>query len=782
MTRARRTPSAPFGPVHAPLPHDSAVRHVTGEAVYVDDLPEPKNLLHAYLRLSERAHARIVALDLQEVLTAPGVAAVMTARELPAANDVGPVFPGDRLFADGEVHYFGQSLFAVAAESREAARAAAKLARVEYEDLPAVLTVEEALAHEDYVLPTEVMKRGDARHALGRAPHRLKGRLKMGGQEHFYLEGQVAMAVPREGGEMLVYSSTQSPTEVQHLVAKVLGVPEAAVVIEVRRLGGGFGGKETQAAPIACVAAVLSARTGRPVKLRLDRDDDMLFTGKRHDFLVEYDVGFDDEGRIRALDLVLASRCGISPDLSGAVNDRAMVHVDNAYYLPHVTVTSHRCRTDTVSNTAFRGFGGPQGMMAIEAVVDEIARHLGRDPLQVRKNNLYGGRGRDTTPYGQKVEEDLPGLLSELERTSEYAARRAEIARYNAESPYLKRGIALTPVKFGISFNTTPMNQAGALVLMYTDGSIHLNHGGTEMGQGLFIKVAQVVAAEFGVALDRISISATRTDKVPNTSPTAASSGSDLNGKAAQAAARTVKARLALAAAEELGGRAVDAVFQGGRVRIGKKSLALAEVARLAHSKRLPLSAAGFYKTPKIFWDAKRYRGRPFLYFACGAAVSEVEVDTLTGEYRLRRVDILHDCGDSLNPAVDRGQVEGGFVQGMGWLTTEELFWDEKGELKTHAPSTYKIPTSSDVPQDFRVTLLHHRNREPTVYRSKAVGEPPLMLAISVFHALRDAVASVGEYRLSPRLDAPATPERVLFAVEELRARLPLPELRERTA
>jgi xanthine dehydrogenase large subunit len=771
--------------VHAPLAHDSAVRHVTGEAVYVDDLPEPRDLLHAYVRLSDRAHARIARLDASPTAAARGVAAVMTARDLPAANDIGPVHPGDPVFADGVVKYWGQSLFAVAAETVELARKAAQLAVVEYEDLPAILTVEEALERRSFVLPTEVMRRGDAAAGLARAERRLRGRLAIGGQDHLYLEGQVAMAVPREGGEMLVYSSTQAPTEVQHLVAKVLGVPDAAVVTEVRRLGGAFGGKETQAALIACVAALLSWRTGRPVKLRLDRDDDMVLTGKRHDFIADYDVGFDGDGRIRALDLVLASRCGISPDLSGAVNDRAMMHADNCYHLPHVTITSHRCKTNTVSNTAFRGFGGPQGMMAIEHVVDEIARHLGRDPLEVRKRNLYGGKGgkgRNLTPYGMKVEDDLSGLVAELERSADYAARREAIARFNAQSPWLKRGIALTPVKFGISFTTASMNQAGALVHVYTDGSVLLNHGGTEMGQGLFVKVAQVVADELGLGVDRIGIAATRTDKVPNTSPTAASSSSDLNGKAAQAAARAIKRRLARCAAEHLGGRPEDVVFAAGEVRLGKRSLAFAEAARLAHQGRVSLSATGFYRTPKIHWDRKRNRGRPFLYFACGAAVSEVEIDTLTGEYRVRRVDVLHECGDSLNPAVDRGQVEGGFVQGMGWLTTEELWWDEAGRLRTHAPSTYKIPTCSDVPEDFRVTLVHARNREPTVHRSKAVGEPPLMLAISVFHALRDAIAAAGEHRSSPRLDAPATPERVLLALEELRARAGREDAAEATA
>jgi xanthine dehydrogenase large subunit len=760
--------------VHAPVPHDSAEKHVSGEALYIDDLSEPRDLLHAFIRLSERAHARLKTLDVAAVRAMPGVAAVMTARDLPASNDIGPVLPGDPVFADGLVEYQGQSLFAVAADSIERARYAAMQAVVEYEDLPAILTVAAALEQQSFVLPTKILRRGKPAEALARARHRLKGSLKIGGQDHFYLEGQIAMAVPREGGEMLVLSSTQHPSEVQHLVAKVLGLPDAAVTTEVRRMGGGFGGKETQAALIASVAALLAWRSGRPVKLRLDRDDDMMLTGKRHDFVAAYDVGFDGAGRISGLELMLASRCGMSPDLSGAVNDRAMLHADNGYYLPNVAITSHRCKTHTVSNTAFRGFGGPQGMMAIEYVIDEIARALGRDPLEVRKANLYGIGERNVTPYGMKVEDNvLPALIARLEKTADYALRRDEIRRFNSTSPWLKRGLALTPVKFGIAFTALSMNQAGALVHVYTDGSVHLNHGGTEMGQGLFIKVAQIVAEVLGVAIDRIKITATTTEKVPNTSPTAASSGSDLNGKAAEAAARTIRQRLARCAAGLLGGRPQQAVFAENQVRIGKRSIAFDILVKAAHRERVSLSAAGFYRTPKIHYDAARQRGRPFYYFAYGAAVAEVEIDTLTGEYRLRRADILHDCGASLNPAVDLGQIEGGFVQGMGWLTSEELCWDAAGRLTTHAPSTYKIPTASDVPPDFRVELLRNaRNRESSIFRSKAVGEPPLMLAISVFHALKDAIASVGAYQLSPRLDAPATPERVLLAIEELRARL----------
>jgi xanthine dehydrogenase large subunit len=743
----RARDEAPAPAVHAPLPHDSAVRHATGAARYVDDLPEPRDLLHAYVRLSDRAHARLTRLDLAAVAAAPGVAVVASAEDLSVdANDIGPVLPGDKVFAERVVEYAGQSLFAVAADTLDHAREAAARATVEYEDLPAILTVEAALAQGSFVLPTQVLRRGTSAQALARAPHRLSGRLAMGGQEHFYLEGQVALAEPREGGTILVHASTQHPSEVQHLVAQVLGVAASAV----------------------------------SVKLRLDRDDDMIFTGKRHDFVAEYDVGFDGAGRIRGLDLVLASRCGCTPDLSGAINDRAMLHADNCYFLEDVTITSHRCKTNTVSNTAFRGFGGPQGMMAIEQVVDEIARALGKDPLEVRRENFYGRGERDTTPYEMKVEDNLlPELVDELERSAGYAERRREIARFNAASAWQKRGLALTPVKFGISFTATEMNQAGALVHVYTDGSVHLNHGGTEMGQGLFIKVAQIVADELGVPVERVQITATTTDKVPNTSPTAASSGTDLNGKAARAAARKIRKRLARCAAKRLGCEPGDVAFEGGAARAGDRALPFADLARLAHRDQVSLSATGYYRTPRLHWDKEKLRGRPFFYFAWGAAVSEVQIDTLTGEYKVRRVDVLHDCGSSVNPAIDLGQVEGGFVQGMGWLTTEELWWDEAGRLGTHAPSTYKIPTCGDVPEEFHVTLLHARNGERTIHRSKAVGEPPLMLGISVFHALKDAVAAVGEHRLSPHLDAPATPERVLLAVEELRARLAEAPLRE---
>ncbi len=756
--------------VHRPVAHDSAERHVRGTARYVDDMPEPRDLLHAAIGWSTRAHARVLKLDLGPVAAAPGVVAVMAARDLPASNDIGPVLPGDPVFADGLVEYHGQSVFAVAAESVGAARRAARLAAIEYQDLPAALTIDEALASESYVLPTKVLKRGDAAAALAQARHRLNGRFAVGGQDHFYLEGQVAMAVPGEGGDMLVLSSTQHPTEVQHLVAKVLGLPDHAVTTEVRRMGGGFGGKETQAAIVACVAALLAQKTGRPVKLRLDRDDDMILTGKRHDFRIDYDVGFAEDGRIEGVEFTLASRCGMSPDLSSSINDRAMFHADNAYFLEHVTIVSHRCKTHTVSNTAFRGFGGPQGMMAIEYVLDEIARHLGLDPLAVRKRNLYGLGTRNVTPYGMVVEDNiLPDLIARLEATSDYAGRRLGIEAFNRASPYLKKGLALTPVKFGISFTAKHLNQAGALVHVYTDGSIQLNHGGTEMGQGLFVKVAQVVAEVLGVPLDRIKLMATSTAKVPNTSPTAASSGADLNGKAAEAAARTIRDRLAAVAAAKFGVTPDEIMFRDGQVSAGGQSLGFPELVKAAYFQRVQLSATGFYETPRLDWDEQTHQGRPFFYFAYGAAVTEVAIDVLTGESKVLRVDILHDCGRSLNPAIDLGQVEGGYVQGMGWLTTEELAWDAAGRLTTHAPSTYKIPACADVPRDFRVALYQADNREDAIYRSKAVGEPPLMLGISAFHALKDAVAAAVGPGVQPRFDAPATPERVLLAIEPVR-------------
>ena len=763
--------SAPHA-VGRSLPHDSAHLHVSGEATYADDIAETHGTLHAAFGLSARAHARIVAMDLSAVRAAPGVVAVITARDVPGRNNYGAVAHDDPILAEGEVQYIGQPLFLVAASTHELARKAARLARVDYDDLPAILTIEDALAAGAFVLPPVTLERGDWRSALHDATHRLTGHLRIGAQEQFYLEGQIAFAIPGEDGQMLVHSSTQHPSEVQHMVAEALGVALNRVRVECRRMGGAFGGKETQPALFAAAAAVMARRTGCPVKLRPDRDDDFLITGKRHDFLVEYEAGFEDTGRILALDIMLASRCGYSVDLSGPVNDRAVMHVDNCYFLENLRVVSHRCRTHTQSATAFRGFGGPQGMLAVENVIDDIARHLKRDPLAVREANFYVPGSRDLAPYGMQVEDFIADeLVARLAKDAGYAARRAQIRDWNRRSGTLKRGIALIPVKFGISFTATHLNQAGALVHVYTDGSVLVNHGGTEMGQGLYTKVAQVVAEELGVEIGTVRASAADTSKVPNTSATAASSGSDINGKAAQSAAIEIRNRLARVAGEHFGVPPETVTFAAGQVVAGARSIAFAELVRMAYMARVQLWADGFYRTPKISYDPKTLRGRPFYYFSYGAAISEVAIDTLTGECRLLQVDILHDTGRSINPAIDLGQIEGGFIQGMGWLTSEELVWDGTGRLRTHSPSTYKIPTASDVPARFNVRLWQRENREDSVFRSKAVGEPPLMLAMSVLHALRDAVAAVADDRLIPRLDAPATAQAILFAIEDLRAR-----------
>ncbi|PZQ63973.1 MAG: xanthine dehydrogenase molybdopterin binding subunit [Phenylobacterium zucineum] len=755
--------------LHAPIGHDSAPRHVSGEAIYIDDIPEPPGLLHLAVGQSARAHARVTRLDLSAVRAAPGVVAVLTPEDIPGKNDISPFAGDDPMFAEGIVSFVGQPLFAVAADSLPKARAAAALAVVEYADLPPAVTIADARAADMHLEPTQVMKLGEARAAIAAAPHRVSGTLAIGGQEHFYLEGQVALVIPGEGGDLHVWTSTQHPTETQHVIARCLGCPDNAITVEVRRMGGGFGGKETQSVQWAAIAALTALKTRRPAKFRLDRDDDMVMTGKRHDFEIDWTLGFDDAGKLHGAAFEFAARCGHSTDLSRAINDRAMFHADNAYALQTAEIVSHRLRTHTVSNTAFRGFGGPQGMMGIERALDAAALQLGLDPLDVRLANLYGVAG-DLTPYGQTVTDSVAReIMTELAQACDYRARRAAVRAANAGEGHLKRGIALTPVKFGISFTTSHLNQAGALVHLYTDGSIHLNHGGTEMGQGLYLKVAQVAADAFQVGLDRVKISSTRTDKVPNTSATAASSGSDLNGMAALAACETIKARLAEFARESFG---AEPVYTPDGVVLGERLMSLREFAQSAYLARVSLSATGFYKTPDIHYDREAHKGRPFYYYAYGAACSEVVIDTLTGESRVVRVDILHDVGRSLNPAIDLGQIEGGFIQGMGWLTTEELVFDDAGRLRTHAPSTYKIPTAGDRPDAFDVRIWEPgENREPTIHRSKAVGEPPFMLAISVLSALTDAVAGVGDYRVMPDLDAPATPERILAAVNDVRRR-----------
>lgn len=751
--------------------HESADKHVSGEAVYVDDRLEFPNQLHVYARQSDRAHARIVRIDTSPCYEIPGVAIAITKDDVPGQLDIGPVVAGDPLLADGKVEYVGQVVLAVAADSLETARKAAMAAIVEYEDLEPVLDVVDAYRKKHFVLASHTHRIGDSASKLASAPRRLQGTLHIGGQEHFYLETQISSVMPTEDGGMLVYTSTQNPTEVQKLVAEVLGVPMNKIVIDMRRMGGGFGGKETQAAGPACLCAVIAHLTGRPTKMRLPRMEDMSMTGKRHPFYVEYDVGFDDDGLLHGIEMDLAGNCGYSPDLSGSIVDRAMFHSDNAYFLGNATINGHRCKTNTASNTAYRGFGGPQGMVAIEEVMDAVARSLGKDPLEVRKTNYYGKTERNVTHYHQTVEHNvIHEMTAELEESAEYAKRRREIIEFNLKSPVLKKGLAMTPVKFGISFTATFLNQAGALIHIYTDGSIHLNHGGTEMGQGLNTKVAQVVAEVFQVDIERIQITATNTDKVPNTSPTAASSGTDLNGMAAKNAAETIKQRLVDFLVREYKATPEDIEFRNGQVRVRDHFLSFEEVIQKAYFGQVSLSSTGFYRTPKIFYDRDQARGRPFYYYAYGVACVEVLVDTLTGEYRMLRGDILHDVGDSLNPAIDIGQVEGAFVQGMGWLTMEELVWNAKGKLMTNGPASYKIPAIADMPIDLRVKLVENRkNPEDTVFHSKAVGEPPFMLGIAAWCALKDAVASLADYKVQPQIDAPATPERVLWGVEQMR-------------
>ncbi len=778
--------------VAKPLPHDAAALHVSGAARYVDDIPRPADTLHLAFGTSTVAHGRITSMDLSAAASAPGVVAVLTAGDLPFANDVSPSPSPEPLLAEETVHFIGQPVFLVIAKSHLEARKAARLGVITYEELPALLTIDEALAADSrFEEGPRIYEAGDAKTAITNAPQRVEGQIEIGGQEHFYLEAQAALAFPQEGGDMVVHSSSQHPTEIQHKVADALGLPMNAVRCEVRRMGGGFGGKESQGNALAVSCAVAARLTGRPCMMRYDRDDDFVITGKRHDFRIAYKAGFDDTGKLLGVEFLQLVRCGWSMDLSLPVADRAILHADNAYFIPNLRVESHRLKTNTQSATAFRGFGGPQGMVGIERVLDHVSHAVGRDPAEVRRLNYYaapapegpgtgkrfggahspqaGEIGPQKTHYGQPVEDFILHEMTErLIETSDYSRRKAAVSAWNAENPILRKGLSLTPVKFGISFTLTHLNQAGALVHVYQDGSIHMNHGGTEMGQGLFQKVAQVAAARFGVTLDRVKITATDTGKVPNTSATAASSGSDLNGMAVKAACDTIRERLAVFVAERTQADPETVRFEDGHVLVGAERLPFEAVVQDAYMARISLSSTGFYKTPKLEWDRIRGHGRPFFYFAYGVAATEVVIDTLTGENRILRADILHDCGTSLNPALDIGQIEGGYVQGAGWLTTEELVWDGKGQLRTHAPSTYKIPACSDRPDVFNVALWDAENREDTIYRSKAVGEPPLMLGISALLALSDAVSSCGPGY--PDLDAPATPERVLMAVRRVRA------------
>ncbi len=766
-------PISEEGRLHTSAKHDSAAKQVAGRADYVDDLPEPEGMLHAYLGLSTKAHAEIASIDLEAVRKFPGVVGILTADDIPGENDISSVHKHDEpVLATTHVVYHGQPIFCVLGTTRDVARRAARLAKIEYRPLPHVTDIDASIAAGG-TLVTEPMKleRGDVAAGMAQAEHRLKGKTVIGGQEHFYLESQIAMAIPGEDNEILLHCSTQHPTEIQVMVGQVLGIPHAAITVNMRRMGGGFGGKETQGNLFAAVAALAARKTGRAVKIRPDRDDDFMITGKRHDFMVEYEVGYNSDGRIQAVDATFAARSGYSADLSGPVTDRALFHGDNAYWYPAVRFVSKPLFTNTVSNTAFRGFGGPQGIIGAERWIEEIAYALGKDPLEIRKVNFYGTDSNNITPYHQTVEDNvIHRIVEDLEQSSDYQNRRQAVLAFNRNNTILKKGIALTPVKFGISFTATWHNQAGALVHVYRDGSIHLSHGGTEMGQGLHIKVAQVLADAFHVPLGHVHITATNTGKVPNTSATAASSGTDLNAMAAYDAARQIRERMEAHAAKIYEVEPKDVHWDYGGIRAGQQFVPFAELATSCWMNRVQLSAAGFYKTPKIHWDRASGRGHPFYYFAYGAAASEVTIDTLTGEYQVDRADVLEDVGRSLNPAIDIGQVEGGFIQGVGWLTTEELVWDANGVLRTHAPSTYKIPLASDVPPIFNVRLAEWSvNKEPAIGRSKAVGEPPLVLGYSVVEALSMAVASVADYKLPPRLDMPVTPERVLMGVERMR-------------
>lgn len=765
------------------IPHESAVLHVTGRAVYIDDIPVDDRLLTGRVVYSPHAHARITSVDVARALQTPGVHAILVARDIPGHNEMGAVVKDEPCLADREVMCVGQAVALIAAETEEQAIAAERLIDVVYEPLEPILDIETAMRNGSRMGPSRTIRCGSPEEAMEKAPHVIRGEFRSGAQEHWYLESQACLCIPGEGDEMNVYSSTQHPSEVQATIADVLGIPRHAVVVEVRRMGGAFGGKETQAAHTACWSALLSHATKRPVKIRLFRDDDMKITGKRHRFLSTYEIGFDDDGTILAATIGLNSDGGCTTDLSFAIMERGMLHVDNAYYIPNLSVTGTVWKTNLPSNTAFRGFGGPQGMAVIENAIDRIARQTGKDAADVRARNYYGTEERNRTHYGQTVALNrLPALHEQLLASSDYHERRAAVAAYNQENDFVKRGLALSPVKFGISFTTTFLNQAGALINIYTDGTILVNHGGTEMGQGLHTKIQQIAAMEFGVPLSRIKVTATSTDKVPNTPATAASAGTDLNGMAVRDAAGTLKGRIAEAIARIFSERlqsdptspaairfANDAISDGDHP---ERSMPFAEAMPLMQQRQVSLSATGFYRTPEIGWDKMAGQGRPFFYFAFGMAVTEVELDVLTGHHSIPRVDILHDVGDSINPGIDIGQVEGGYVQGLGWVTTEEVKWDARGNLMTHSPDTYKIPSVQDIPRDFRVHLLQGVPNPDTIHKSKAVAEPPLMLGLSAWLAIKDAISAVANHRLEPQLSIPATNEEILLAIEEMLDRL----------
>ena len=754
-------------------PHESAAKHVSGYANYIDDIVEPEGTLYGAIGYSKKAHAIIKKLDLREVWKSEGVVSVVTSADIPGRNDVGAVYDGDPIFPK-KVEYFGQPLFAVAATSTELARKAVQKAKITYKNLKPVIDIKEALRKKLYVLKGRKIKRGDPSKKISKAKNYLKNSFTLGSQEHFYLEGQIAFVIPQEDNDFKIFSSTQHPSETQQIIAKMLNQKNNTINVEVRRIGGGFGGKETQSFIFAAICTLLSKKTKLPVKLKMDRDDDILITGKRHDFYADYEVGFNNKGVIEGVKIKLASRCGISPDLSGAINSRALLHIDNAYYLSDVSVENYLCKTNTSSSTAFRGFGGNQGMMVIENIIDNVASFLRRDPAEIRKINFYQKNRKNITHYGMKIEDNVINeIFSKLIKSSNYKNRRLNIKKFNVKNKYLKKGLAITPVKFGISFTTRHLNQAGALVhIYYADGSVHVSTGAVEMGQGTYTKIAQLVANEFGLPFNKIKVSSTRTDKVPNTSASAASSTTDLNGAAAINAVNKIKENLALFVKRKYKVKSDKPVYRNGMVKFRGKTFLFNSLVKEAYLNRISLSSSGFYSTPKIHFNNKAFLGRPFLYFCYGAAVSEVLVDTLTGENKILRVNILHDHGRAINPAIEKGQIEGGFVQGAGWLTIEEVNWKSNGELTTHSPSTYKIPAVNDMPEKFNVEIYKNLNKENVVNKSKTTGEPPLMLAMSVFFAIKDAIASVRNYTKIPKLNSPATPEAILLSIKDLTNKL----------
>ncbi|MCF8371465.1 MAG: xanthine dehydrogenase molybdopterin binding subunit [Bacteroidales bacterium] len=759
--------------------HESGLLHVTGKAVYIDDMPELPGLLHGFVFTSSVASGRIFSFNIEKAKAVPGIEAILCYRDIPGENQMGPVIHDEPALAEETLECIGQAIFLIAATSENTGREALRLIEIEIEESPAILTIDDAISARNLLQPPRKIECGSVEKGLAEAENYLEGKFETGAQEHWYLETQVAMAIPGEGQEMKVFASTQHPSETQALVAEVLDIPKNQVEVEIRRMGGAFGGKETQANHVSVWAALLANATGKPVKLRLSRDEDQIMTGKRHPFLINYKVAFTGKGKIAALDVELNANAGYATDLSMAILERAMFHATNAYYIPNVRIVGKAWKTNQMSNTAFRGFGGPQGIAAIENIIDRISRKLGKDPAEIRYLNFFGMKERNITPYQQKVKNNrLHVLWEKLIHSSNYSERRKSINVFNAENEFLKRGLALSPVQFGISFTTSFLNQAGALVNIYKDGSVLVNHGGTEMGQGLHTKIRQIAALELGISIDQVKVTATNTSKVPNTSATAASSGSDLNGMAVKDAISKLKKRIGESIAKILSEKygyscnSEKLIFKNNFIwdqPFKERKISFNDAVLQAYFNQESLSATGFYKTPNIHFDKVKGIGHPFHYYAFGMAVSEVELDVLTGHHRILRTDILHDAGNSINEALDIGQIEGGFIQGVGWVTSEECKWDSKGNLLNHSPDTYKIPGINDIPEIFNVELLKGYPNPNTIRQSKAVGEPPFMLALSVWLAIKDAVSAVGDHKIEPDLNIPATHEKILMASEKIK-------------